>query len=249
MTDKILPKVGLILFLLSTALPHGALAAGVVVLSNDDWLLSDAAFTRLPADTSNLAENLGAQLAPDGGSIHAYSNFFSLSGSSLSTALASAGYQYSVGIDISFDLPTISTFDGLMLGIPTLTAPQLEALSAYVDGGGNVYIHAGNGAANPAQVPDSWNPFLAQFELELGSSFNGINGTVEVVSDHPLFEDVSSVFIQEGHEIDGCCEIAASIDGTTLFAVAPVPLPAPLILLASAVLLLANLPKRATGRS
>jgi len=203
-------------------IPAGAAAQnaspGVVVLSGDDWALSDQAFSSLPTDTRNLALNLASLLARPGGRIHAYSDFFAFTGAQLANTLNTAGYLYTVGVGINFDLATLSTFDAVFMGIPLPDPARLEVLKQYVARGGNVYIHAGNGLTDPDLVPNTWNPFLDAFGLRLGRGFNNLVGNIPVVSTHPLFAGVSSVYMQAGHPITGCCSIASSTAGASLFA-------------------------------
>jgi hypothetical protein len=194
---------------------------GVVVVGNDDWMTSDQAFASLPADTASLAVNL-ARLVTGGstGRIHAYSDYFPFTGAQLANRLQNAGYTYTVGIGIPFDLPTLSTYDALFMGIPLPTASQLVVLRQYVAQGGSLYIHGGNGISEPDLIPNTWNPFLEAFGLRFERGFNGLNGNITVVSSHPLLAGVSRVYIQSGHPITGCCIVATSPNGVGLFAVA-----------------------------
>ena len=194
---------------------------GILVVSNDDWVLSDQAFAALPTDTSNLAVNLARLLAPRGGHIHAFSDFFAFTGVQLANTLRAAGFTYTVGVGIPFDLPTLSTFDAVLVGLPLPSPAQLEVLRQYVEGGGSLYIHAGNGISQPDLVPNTWNPLLDAFGLRLGRGFNGNRGNIGVVSSHPLLAGVSRVFIDQGHPITGCCIVAtSSTNGAGLFAAA-----------------------------
>lgn len=225
--------------------------AGSIVLSNDDWVLSDTGFAQRPVDTAKFANNLANLLVGNAGSIHAYSDFFAFTGSSLATALTNSGHTYTTGTDIVFDLPTISAFDALFMGLPTPTASQIGVLVAYVNNGGSLYIHAGNGINDPSLVPNAWNPFLNQFGLSLGNTFNGLSGDIPIVSSHPLFDGVSALHIVQGHIIEGCCGVATATNGTTLFAVSPVPAPGavPSFLLGLIVLALVRFQPTLRGRS
>ena len=188
-------------------------AVGTIVLSNDDWVLSDTAFAGLPVDTAALATNL-ANLLTGGpsGTIHAYSDFFAFTGAQLASTLSSAGYTYTTGTGISFDLATISSFDALLLGLPTLNPAELDVLEQYVNAGGSVYIHGGNGISDPNLIPNAWNPFLSKFGLGLEATggFNGLDGVTSIASSHPLFNRVNSVYISGGHFLSGCCTAATT---------------------------------------
>jgi hypothetical protein len=192
----------------------------VVVVSGDDWVLSDTAFAALPADAKRLAENL-ARLLTNGsaGRIHAYSDFFAYTGAELRRTLEAQGHTFTVSTTLSLDLPALRAFDALLLGLPLPTPQQLDALSQYVDEGGRVYLHGGNGIGQPRLVPDAWNPWLSRYGLQMETGFNGLRGAVTVVSSHALFDGVSRVYIDAGHPLSGCCAVATTSAGAALFAV------------------------------
>lgn len=191
---------------------------GIVVLASDDWILSDTAFTRLPGATATLAVNLARLLAPRTGRIHAYSDYFSLTGARLSATLNSSGFIFTSGIGIPFDVATLSRYDAVFMGAPFPTPSQLTVLEQYVAQGGNLYVHAGNGLTNPGLVPDLWNPLLTRYGLTLGRAFNGLQGDIAVSSTYPTFSGVSALHVQGGHLITGCCVVARATNGTALVA-------------------------------
>jgi hypothetical protein len=197
----------------------GTTPVGIIVLANDDWLLSDVAFNRLPVDTSNLVVNLGRLLAPRTGRIHIYSDYFSLTGVQLATTLRNAGFTVTTSVNISFDVATLSTYDAVLLGVPFATPAQLQVLDQYVARGGNLYIHGGNGAAVPNLVPNTWNPLLTRYGLSFTTGFNGLLGNITVTSGYPLLNGVSRVYIDQGHPLGGCCVVARAPNGAGLFAV------------------------------
>lgn len=216
-------------------------AISAVVVSNDDWILSDTGFSQLPMDTANFALNVAQFLTGGSGSIHAYSNFFAFTGSGLANTLTDAGYSYTTGTSVTFDLPTLSTFDTLFLGIPLLTSTQLDVLTDYSNAGGNVYIHGGNGSSVPNAVPETWNQFLEPFGLSFETGFNGLNGNIPITSDHPLLDGVSALHIRAGHAITGSGVIATSPNGSGLIAVAPVPIPPAALLFVTSLVVLFGL--------
>lgn len=199
----------------------GPPTTGRLVVASDDWVLSDTAFGALPDDTARFARNLAAWLTgtPGQGRIHAYSDFFSYTGQQLASTLGGAGYTFTVGLATAFDLPTLSTFDAVMVGIPLLDAGQMDALSRYLDTGGRVYLHAGNGIDDPDLVPGTWNPLLSRFGIQLQRGFDGLLGPVTLASTHPLLEGVSRIYVNAGHPITGCCVVATAPAGSGLFAV------------------------------
>ncbi|MEJ2423758.1 MAG: hypothetical protein P8101_04755 [Candidatus Thiodiazotropha sp.] len=202
----------------------GTANAARIVIAADDWIFTNRGFSRLPADTANFATNVADFLAGGtGGAIHAYSNFQSLTQSSLVNTLNSAGYTYTTGTGINFDIDTLSGFDALFLGNPNLSSEQLGILMEYVDSGGGVYIHGGLGASNPGGTATAWNPFLNQYGLAFGTDITGRSGNVAVTSSHSIFDGVSALYMVNPHTITGCCVIATASDGAPLLAAVPIP--------------------------
>ena len=158
----------------------------------------------LPTDTANLAVNVARLVAGEpGASIHAYSDYFSFMGTQLANTLRTAGYTYTTGVGIPFDLATLSAYDAIVMGLPLPSSARLEVVRQYVERGGSVYIHGGNRISEPDLVPNTWNPFLEAFGLRLGRGFNGLNGNIAVVSSHTLLTGVSRVYIQQGTRSPG----------------------------------------------
>ena len=147
---------------------------GIVVVATTIGCSSDQAFVALPTDTANLAVNLARLVTGGpGGRIHAYSDYFSFAGTQLATTLQNAGYSYSVGIGIPFDLPTLSNYDALFMGIPLPSSAQLEVLRQDVARGGSVYIHGGNGTLSPI-----WFPTPGTRSSTPSGSGSGVDSTV-----------------------------------------------------------------------
>ena len=200
--------------------PGESSSRGLIVVSGDDWVLSDTAFSVLPADAERLAGNLARLLAgASAGRLHAYSDFFAYAGAGLRRAIEAQGHTFTVNATLSFDLPTLQTYDALLVGLPLPTPAQIEVLAQYVDEGGRVYVHGGNGIGQPRLVPDAWNPWLSRYGLQMETGFNGLRGAVTVVSSHALFEGVTRVYIDAGHPLSGCCAVATTTAGAALFAV------------------------------
>lgn len=208
--------------------------AGNVIIASDDWIFTNIGFASLPVDTTNFALNVAGFLTNEGGQlIHAYSDFQSLAQSSIINTLNNAGYTYTTGTGITFDLPTLSQYDALFLGSTLPSSSQLDILSDYVSNGGGLYIHGGLGQGNPGGTALVWNNFLSQYNLAFGSSFMGLNGPTSIISSHRLFDGVSSLYMEDGHTITGGGVIATTTGGSALFAASEVPIPAAIWLFGS----------------
>jgi hypothetical protein len=226
------------------ALVPSAQAARVMIAA-DDWIFTDAGFSSLPTDTANFALNV-AEFVTGGttGTIHAYSDFQSLNQSSLVNTLNNAGYTYTTGTGITFDLATLSAYDALFLGHPFLTTAELEVLTNYVNGGGGAYIHAGwGGNTGPATA---WNTFLSQYGLAFGSTIDARGGNISISSSDPLLNGVSALYMLQPHTLAGCCVVAtAASDGMALIAsTSAVPIPATVWLFGSGILGLVSIARR-----
>jgi len=194
--------------------------AGTIVVANDEWTLSNSGFSNA-AGTATFVANLVSEFGPR---IHAYSTNFGLTGGSLATAMGSAGATFTSGTGISFDLPTLSAFDAIMLGGTYLNAPQLAVLQSFAAAGGSVYIMGGTGAGGPVTEAGAWNPFLASYGLSFASSYNGIGGSIAVSGD-PLFDGVGSLFQDNGSSISGSSVVCCGASG--LYAVVRSDTPPP----------------------
>ena len=208
MQNKTVAALATIVF--GTLLHSQASNASTIVVSHDEWTLSNAGFTNSPG-TATFVANLVSEFGP---TIHAYSTNFGLTGSALSAAMTDAGATYTVGTGITFDLPTLSAYDAIFLGGAYLNTDQLDALASYVAAGGNVYLAGGTGAGGAAAEAAAWNPFLAAYGLTFASTYNGVSGNVPVSGD-PLFAGVDSLFQDNGNTISGaavvCCESRAGL--------------------------------------
>ena len=174
-------------------------AAGRIVLANDEWPLSNTGFSNSPS-VENYIQNI-ANLFADGGSgtFHAYSTNFGLTESSLAAAFSSAGHTLTTGTGITFNVPTLLTYDGVFFaGEPG----NISVLTDYVNAGGNVYL-AGGTTSNAPVVANFWNPFLNSFGLGFESVINvDIGGAVEPIeSTHPIFANVTDIYQAGGQGV------------------------------------------------
>jgi hypothetical protein len=175
-----------------------AASAGVVILNHDEWTLSNYGFAQAPASTTQFVGNLAAALNTNGGACNllVYSSNFGLTGSSLNAALNGAGCSvtYSAG---TFDLPTLSAYDGVLLADDQYNY-NASTLASFVNAGGNVYIAAGTGHDNEDTM---WDSFTHQFGLDFGPSYNGIRGLLPISSTSPLFAGVTELYFNNGNSV------------------------------------------------
>lgn len=185
-------------------LDAGPARAGTIVVANDEWTLSDYGFANAPG-TTQFVKNLINEF---GSKIHAYSGNFGFLQGSLGSAMAAAGATYSTGLGITFDLPTLSGYEAILLGGSYLSAAQLAVLQNYVAAGGSVYIAGGTGVGGAVAEASAWNSFLAAYGLSFNPGYNGVSGNIPVAGD-PLFNGVGSLFQDNGNGITGagvvCC--------------------------------------------
>jgi hypothetical protein len=247
------------LAVLALAAPAGTAAeAGLFIINNDEWTLSDAGYANAGATSAGqFATNIATAFgATGGGRIHAYSTNFGVVQSSLAATLSGLGVTYTTGTGIAFDLPTLQTYDGIVLGGTTLSAAQRAVLLSYLAGGGNVYLAAGTGAGGAVAEAAAWNPILNAFGLAFEGVYNRINGLIDTsgIAD-PVFAGTTALFQNNGNTI---VEVGAPAPGFSvalydtpqgegLYAVVRaqvVPEPAGAIILASALIGLGLLARR-----
>jgi|GEM_PF-1463618 len=172
---------------------------GKIVVNADEWTLSNTGFTQAP-DTVNFVTNIAKWFAGgrSTGKFHAYSTNFGLTESVLAQTMAKAGYAWTVGKNIKFDLPTLLTYDGIFLCGDSV---DNQVLIDYVKAGGNVYLGAGTGSDGPQPEADHWNTFLNAFGLKLLGVYNGISGNQPINSSHPIFAGVKAIYQNNGNSI------------------------------------------------
>ena len=177
----------------------GELAAqeGKIVLANDEWTLSDTGFSNAP-DTVRYVSNVTNWFTGDQpGSFLAYSDNFGLTDPTLATTMSNLGHTWLVSTTITFDLPTLQTFDGVFLcGF----AADPNVLEDYVRSGGNVYV--AGGARNTGGDAQLWNEFLPRFDVALSPFTNGRIGTLPIDVNHPVFHGVTGLYQNNGTDIN-----------------------------------------------
>lgn len=213
---------------------------GKIVVANDEWTLSDSGFTP-PDDAGRFATNVARWFT--GGppaSFLAYSDNYGLTGAELAAAMTGAGNLWTVSTAVPFDLATLALYDGVFVGGYPADA---SVLTAYVKGGGNVYLFGGAGWLGSQPDWDgsveaaAWNPFLNEFGLGL-SLFNDISGNIPISNTHPIFEGVDSLNQGVGQSIldlepaDPANQVLVTQGTDGLYAIYEIPEPATLSLLA-----------------
>lgn len=177
--------------------------AGRIVLNHDEWTTSNTGFTQAGASATTFVQNVADFLNVGGGpgNFLAYSSDFSLTQSSFATALTSAGHSLTVSTAITFDLPTLQTFDAVFLaGLP---GADTTVLTDYVNVGGGVYLAGGTFLAGTATgEANVWNPFLNNFGLAFqGGAYNAVVGNLPVTGTHSIFSGVSSLYYAGGNTV------------------------------------------------
>ena len=223
----------------------GAVKAAFVVVNNDEWTLSNTGFGNAP-DAGVFAQNVASLFSGGGsGDFLAYSSNFGLTQNSLANTMTGAGHTWTVSTAVSFDLPTLQTYDGVFLAGPVGGgAPDTAVLTQYVQGGGNVYLAGGTGVFTGGATGEAavWNPFLNSFGLAFGSPFNGVGGNIPIGSSHPIFANVDTLYQNNGSDAldidvsDPRGEVLVSFNGHDLYAIfdstntSPIPEPSTLII-------------------
>ena len=174
----------------------------------------------LPTDTANLAVNVARLVAGEpGASIHAYSDYFSFTGTQLANTLRTAGYTYTTGVGIPFDLATLSAYDAIVMGLPLPSSARLEVCTA-VRRARRQRLHsrwkpdlgARPGAQHLEPLPRGLRP-PAWARVQRPERQHRRRQ-----QSHPAHRRFTGVH-PAGHPITGCCIVATSSNGVDLFAV------------------------------
>jgi len=187
------------------------------------------------------------------GNFLAYSSNFGLTGSSLQSSMTSAGHSLTVTTGISFDLATLSTYDGVYLAGD---AADNTVLIDYVNAGGNVYLAGGTGWGGALAEANRWNDFLNYFGMGFGTSYNGVVGNIAINSTHEIFQGVDHLYQNNGNDTldidisNPNSQVLLSYNGHGLYAVyddvaTSIPEPAALLLLCAGLLSLTLVRRRA----
>jgi hypothetical protein len=173
--------------------------AGRIVLTNDEWTLSDYGFSTPGTQPGQFAKNVAQWFTGSTGNFLVYSSNFGLTGSSLSSAMTGAGYGWTVNSSPSFD-PSLSYLQGFNAVFLAGNAVNNATLTQYVNGGGNVFLEGGTGVVGAAAEAAQWNTFLNGFGLGFNDYYQGIGGAVPISSPHPIFAGVSALYQNNGND-------------------------------------------------
>ncbi len=173
--------------------------AGWLVANNDEWTFSNHGYSQSP-DADNFINNVTNLFTGDqSGNFLAYSSNFGLTGSTLRQSVEDAGHTWTVTTSVTFDLPTLESYDGIFLGGNYVNQ---QTVIDYLDQGGNVYIMAGTGWGGSVTEANSWNQVLAEAGLQYSPTYNGIGGiTTPDDPSHALLQGVSDLFFDNGNTV------------------------------------------------
>jgi len=209
---------------------------GKIVVANDEWTLDTGFFP--PNDPAVFVSNVTNWFTGGRpGRFLAYSNNHGVTSPLLADAVHAAGHSWTVSTALPFDVPTLLGYDGVFVGG---YRADNQVLTDYVNAGGNVYAFGGTGdLGDAASEAGAWNPFLAHFGLAFdGTRFNGVQYTIPINSDHPIFAGVDALYQDNGNSVldldpqDPRNQVLVTYHGEGLYGVfAPVPEPGTLALL------------------
>jgi hypothetical protein len=168
---------------------------GKIVVNNDEWTMASG-----QPNAGAFAANLANWFSPGGpGSFLVYTGNFGLNNATFTGALTGAGHTVSVNTGVTFDLPTLSGYNGVFMG-GYLGGYDPTILTNYVNAGGNVYLMAGTGTTGGNEGTD-WDAFLNNFGFEYGPSYNGIGVTQSITSLHPIFAGIGTLRFDNGNTV------------------------------------------------
>lgn len=201
--------------------------SGRVVVNHDEWTFTGYGIQAATPSTAQFAANLASFMNIDGGSckLLVYSSNFGLTGSMFKSALESAGCSVTASTG-AFTSEVLSGFDGVLLA-GTQYNYNGDVLASYVDAGHSVYIAAGTAAweQTGGQIEGGkWDSFMHQFGLDFGAPWNGIEGVKPIGGAHPLLQNVSGLYFNNGNTVNlvnanPYAQIIASYDGAGLLGV------------------------------
>ncbi|HRK22886.1 MAG TPA: PEP-CTERM sorting domain-containing protein [Fimbriimonadaceae bacterium] len=184
-------------------------AVGTVVVCGDEWTLSDSAFTGTnSANTKTFATNLANFMIGGSGTILDTSANGVHSGIELDNHLTGLGYTVDKDFSSTFDLALISGYDAIIVGGnrgAANDAGNLAALTAYVNGGGSVYVFGGTGDPGSAVAEAAqWNPFTTLYGITMSDTYTPPASLQDVTTDaglHPLRNGVDKITFGFGHDL------------------------------------------------
>jgi hypothetical protein len=154
-----------------------------------------------------------------------------------------------------------SSYSAIFLGGQVV--PNMTELIDYVTAGGSVYLMGGTGFTLPGGEDTYWDPFLARFGLDFGTSYNGIGGDINTsafATQGPfgaaLFTNVNVLFQNNGNNVLNAAVLPAdvtrqlfvanqsSLFGAAVINMSNVPEPSTYLLLGSGILAIGFVARR-----
>lgn len=146
-------------------------AASTLVVSGDEWPLTNDAYARQSADVTRLVSNMAGMFGGTNYLIvsNGAANVSGLANLSLlQTELAGLGKT--VTTSSSYSTALLAGQDAVLLFGYAQGANDATNLAAFVNGGGNLLVSLGTGGLGSAPAEAAaWNPLLNQFGLNAGS--------------------------------------------------------------------------------
>jgi hypothetical protein len=209
----------LVLLLSGTLAVQRADAQQRVVVNADEWTWGDCCLTAGGRDGDDFAVNTRNWLTGGTpGDILVYSGNFGLTQGGLAGVMGTGGYGWNVVTPGTAAATTAwanrANYRAIFLG--GAQVPSLAELTAYVEGGGSVFLMGGTGALSPEGA--YWNPFLSRFGLAFGPDYNGIGGNVNTsafAAQSPfgaaLFSGVNLLYQDNGNTIVAAATLPADV--------------------------------------
>lgn len=203
---------------------------GKILVSYDEWVLSDWAFEQV-ADTRTFALNVADWFTGGRpGRFLAYSWNWGLTGSSLAATMRAVGHSWTVSTGVPPTLSGLLRYDAVFLaGAPIDNGVLID----YVRAGGNVYLSAGTGwfgggDRRAEAEAAAWNNFLSAFGLRFLPYFVRFDSNpayiLPVTSNSRVFAHVTRLAQYKGNPIEvledasGDTSILVTYGGHGLFA-------------------------------
>ena len=180
---------------------------GRVLVSSDEWQLTNQAFALLPDDARQLAENVALWFSGgQPGSFLAHTDNRAFNESEIAQVMFDEGHQWTVRSPNTDPItkPELFTYDAVFLA----RGPAIDNqwLLDFVDSGGNVMIAGGADTdLSNLETPLLWNAFLNPLGIPFFNAINGVDEVASVNSNHPVFLGVDQVYTQSTvpiHELD-----------------------------------------------
>jgi len=194
-----------------TVAPRLASAQRRLVVNADEWTLGNGNIVAAPDNGDVFARNVRNWLTGGAaGNVLAYSSNFGLNGSTLASVMSTNGYTWTQ-VDPGTAAGNTAwanrnSYRAIFLGGNEV--PSLTDLIDYVNGGGSVYLMGGTGFSLPGGEDTYWDPLLARFGLDFGTSYNGIGGDIATsgfAAQGPfgaaLFTGVSNLYQNNGNSV------------------------------------------------